>query len=177
MDAQLQQELNEISKKFTKLIRSLDNKTLDDVLSYSAQPLIRALKSGAPKSNRTHYRYDTPKLVRRIRAPNGKGVRIASYTSGNLSRSMKKLTLRRMKKAVLIGPKVNRGKTKGTFSNDRRTDGYYAHFVEKGTRKQSGQGFIRLAAASSRNEVKRRLEQSFGRLLQKQINALGFGNR
>lgn len=177
MDAQLQRELNEITRKFQKLIKSLDDKTLDGVLTYSAQPLFQALKTGAPRSKRKHYRYDTPKLIRGLRAPNGRGVKIATYEPGNLGRSMKKLALRRLKKAIMIGPKTRRGNSKGVFNNDRKVDGYYAHFVEKGTVKQRGQGFIKSAAAATQGTVLRRMEKSFQTLLRRETNRLGLGNR
>ncbi len=177
MDAQMSRELDAISRKFKKLINSIDDKKLDDALSYAAQPLIQALKTSTPRAKNTHYRYDTPKLVRGIRAPNGKGVRVATYTPGNLSRSMQKLALRRLKKGILIGPKMRRGKSKGKFNSDRRVDGYYAHFVEKGTVRQKGQGFIKAAAAATKGIVLKRLEKSFDLLLAKEINRLGLGNR
>lgn len=177
MDAQMRAELDAISRKFKQLIHAVDDKKLDSVLTYAAQPLVQALKTGAPKSKKTHYRYDTPKLLRGVRAPNGKGVRVATYTPGNLSRSMQKLALRRLKKAILVGPKMRRGKAKGKFNSERRVDGFYAHMVEKGTVRQKGQGFIKAAAAATKGTVLRRLEKSFDLLLAKEINRLGLGNR
>jgi HK97 gp10 family phage protein len=177
MDVQMQRELDQISRKFQKLFKSLDEKTLDDVLTYSAQPLIQALKVGAPRSKRRHFRYDTPKLVRGVRAPNGRGVKVATFEPGNLGRAMKKLALRRLKKAIMIGPKTRRGNNKGVFNTDRKVDGYYAHFVEKGTTKQRGQGFIKSAAAATKGTVLRRMEKSFETLLKREINRLGFGDR
>lgn len=177
MDAQMSRELDAISRKFQKLINSIDEKKLDDTLTYAAQPLIQALKTGAPRARKTHYRYDTPKLVRGVRAPNGKGVRVATIKPGNLSRSMQKLALRRLKKGILIGPKMRRGKLKGVYGSERKVDGYYAHFVEKGTVKQKGQGFIKAAAAATKGIVLKRLEKSFDLLLAKEIKKLGLGNR
>lgn len=174
----MQYELNQIGKKFKKLIKSLDEKTLKETLSYSAEPLVQALRQGAPQSRYKHHRYSTPKLVKKLRAPNGKGVRVATYGPGNLKRSMKKLALRRMKKGIMIGPKfAKRGSATGVFNNSVRVDGYYAHFVEKGTSKQSGQGFIKSATDRTRGVVLSRLEKSFEKLLVREIKKLGFESR
>lgn len=165
MDAQLQRELDAIGRKFKRLINSLDDKTLDDVLTYSAQPLIQALKTGAPRSKKRHFRYD------------GRGAKVATFEPGNLSRSMDKLALRRLKKAIIIGPRIKRRGGKGVFNSDRKVDGYYARFVEKGTKKQRAQGFIKSAADATKGTVLRRMEKSFEILLKREINRLGFGNR
>ena len=77
----------------------------------------------------------------------------------------------------MIGPKTRRGNNKGVFNSERKVDGYYAHFVEKGTVKQRGQGFIKSAAAATKGTVLRRMEKSFEKLLRREINRLGFGDR
>lgn len=172
MDPQLASEIKEIGNKFKSFIKSLDDKTLRDVLQYAAQPLIESASRSAPRSTRTHYRYSTPKLARSLRAPNGKGVRIATYGPGNLSRSIRALSFRRMKRSILVGPKLAKGSKKGKFTGNGRVDGFYAHFVEFGTKKQRANPFMKSAAAQSRSAVVRRLQTSLDRLMQRKIRLL-----
>lgn len=171
MDAEMAREINEIGRKFKTLIASLDDRTLKDVLIYSAQPMEEKIAQKAPRSRRTHYRYDTPKLVRKLRAPNGRGVRVATYGPGNLSRSIRTLSFRRMKRSVLVGPKLSK-KSTGKFTSQSRVDGYYANFVETGTKEQSAQNFIRQSAATTRVAVLSRMNKSFQRLLDRKIALL-----
>lgn len=172
MDAELQREVAAIGQKFRQLIASLDDRTLKDILIYAAQPLQEKAAQNAPKSTRTHYRYNTPKLVRKLRAPNGKGVKVATYGPGNLARSIKTLSFRRMKRSVLVGPKLART-AKGKFTTSGRVDGYYASFVEAGTRKQSGKRYLKGAAVSARSAVIRRLSSSLEKQLQRKALQLG----
>lgn len=174
MDAELQREITEIGRKFRELIASLDDRTLKDVLIYAAQPLVEKASRSAPVSRKLHYRYNTPKLVRKLRAPNGKGVRVATYGPGNLGRSIQSLSFRRMKRSILVGPKLGRQKpSKGKFVSRARVDGWYAHFVEAGTKKQRAQGFLKAAAGSTRQIVVKRLGTSLEQLLQRRATQLG----
>lgn len=171
MDARLEREIRELGVKFRKLIASLDDRTLKDVLIFSAQPLQEKAAQNAPQSRRPHYRYNTPKLVRSLRAPNGKGVRVATYGPGNLKRSMQTLSFRRMKRSVLVGPKLAKT-AKGKFTTRSRVDGFYASFVEAGTKGQRAKKYISSAAVSARSAVIRRLDTSLTRILNRRAAQL-----
>ncbi len=172
MDAELEREIRAIGLKFRELIKSLGDKELRDILLYAAQPLVERASKLAPRSSSNHYRYGTAKVVRGIRAPNGKGFRVAEYAPGNLSRSIRTLSFRAMKRSILVGPKLNKGKGKGKFTSSARVDGYYAPFVEAGTKSQSAQRFLLNAAISTRPVVVGRLISSFENQLRRKIALL-----
>lgn len=174
MDAKLQREVAAIGQKFRQLIASLDDRTLKDILTYAAQPLVERASRSAPVSRKVHYRYNTEKLIRKLRAPNGKGIKIAAYGPGNLGRSIRALSFRKMKRSILVGPKLGRQKpSKGKFFTQARVDGWYAHFVEAGTKKQRGKGFLRAAAIGTRPIVIKRLSTGFEKQLQRKALQLG----
>lgn len=110
-----------------------------------------AAEAAAPKSEKEHYRYSTPKLTKKLRAPKGMGVRVASYTPGNLSRSINVLKFRQAKSKVFVGAKLARTAT-GKFGG-MRTDGYYMHFTEKGTKNQRAQGWFMSTWQASKPRV------------------------
>jgi len=138
--------LKELSKIF-------DDKTLRKILRRGARTFIKAAKQNAPVSSRIHHRYSTVKLLKRVKAPNGRGNIVASYAPGNLKRSIRVLPMRRLKRAVLIGPKKSRN-PKGMFAG-RRTDAYYAPWVEFGTEKAKPAPFIFPAWQATKTIVQR----------------------
>lgn len=144
--------------EITNVVRRLElyylriDKDIKPLLGYAAAPLVQAAQSAAPVGNRVHIRYK--KASRRSAKGTGK-VR-ARYNPGNLRRSVMVLEkLKRVKRAVLVGPNVTRGG--GTFGG-ARTDGYYAHFVEFGTVNNRAQPFMRPAFQSTKAAVLKRLE-------------------
>lgn len=117
------------------------------VLNYAIKPFVDAAQRGAPQSRKSHYRYDTPKLARSVRAPNGQGKRVATYLPGNMKMSVSVLKhgpFRKLKNVVYAGVKVSRRNARGTFGA-RKFDGFYAHWVEYGTRNMKAQPFMRPA--------------------------------
>lgn len=101
-----------------------------------------AIESAAPVGKKVHYRYSTPKLVKGIRAPKGSGNKVASYFPGNLAASINVLKFRRAQSKVFVGAKLAKGRLpKGIFGPGRRTDGYYLHMVEKGTKHAGAHPF------------------------------------
>lgn len=109
-----------------------DKKDKRKLLRQAGKPVAKAAKQIAPKLKKgnVHYRYDTPKLIGGLRAPNGKGRRIAEYVKGNLAGSIKVLSLRKAVRSV-IGPRINkRGKGHGRFGpGTGKFDGYYAQML------------------------------------------------
>lgn len=109
-----------------------DAKTKRKVLRKAGIIVRDAAQKIAPRNKRraVSYRYGTPKLSGNLRAPKGKGVRIAEYLRGNLAGAIRVLGLRKAARAI-IGPKVSkRGNSKGRFGpGTRRFDAYYAQMV------------------------------------------------
>ncbi len=128
---QLDKQMAGIEKELLNIAKQLGGG--DDymrALDKAADYLVKAMQEKAPVANRTLYRYK-----------NGK--RVASYSPGNLKRSIKKLEHFRSKKAVFVGPEIMpRGKGKSDFSGSK-VDGWYAQFVERRV------PFIRPAAIES----------------------------
>jgi HK97 gp10 family phage protein len=92
-----------------------------------------AAEAAAPVGKSLHKRYSTYKVSKAIRAPKGMGNVVATYTPGNLARSMRVLDLKKTRNAVYVGARLQKGAATGTFSG-MRTDGYYLHMVEGGTK-------------------------------------------
>lgn len=129
IDSELKRELELLKKKLYS-ISDTAKKESQGAFKQAAPILISAIQARAPQSEKPHFRYDTPKLAQRLRAPNGLGKIIATYMPGNLKRSFKTLVFRRSA-SIHVGPKVDKQGSGGVFSGNR-TDGYYAHWMEFG---------------------------------------------
>lgn len=120
-------ELNKFLSGFTLVNRRR-------IAKAGAPYLINAAQNLAPNSPKVHYRYNTAKLIKSIRAPKGYGRKLASYYPGNLDRSIIDIGDKRRRVAkgykVVIGPYYLSWKQdpKGEFKG-KRFDAYYAHMV------------------------------------------------
>lgn len=109
-----------------------DAKTKRKVLRKAGNIVRDAARTIAPK-NKTRsasYRYNTPKVSNKLRAPKGFGKIVAKYLKGNLAGAIQIINLRRTGN-IIVGPKVNkRGEGKGVFGpGTRRFDAYYAQMI------------------------------------------------
>lgn len=160
------------------------------ILEIGSRPIVTAARAAAPVGAHVHFRYNTPKLTKKLRAPNGMGVIVATYRPGNLRDSIKAIFFRRAANSVFIGPVVSR-KPKGTFGPDlpftydggsfasTRTDGFYAAWNEFGAPEAgiSPNPFMRPAAASAGGTatkiVVNELEKSIQRFAKKYAQIRG----
>lgn len=94
-------------------------------------------ESAAPQSKYKHHRYDIPKATKSIRSPNGMGQKVATYYPGNLARSFHVMKFKQAASKVFVGSKLDKRGSRGIFSGSR-TDGYYMHWVEEGTKSYKG---------------------------------------
>lgn len=155
LNAKFQEELNDAIQKL-RAIGPVVKKDLQADLTEAAGILVSAVKARAPQSDQPHFRYNTAKVVKGIRAPKGKGNIRAVYLPGNLKKSIQALKFRRSQ-AVFVGPKVG----------SKMPDGYYAHFTEFGTKYQPAQGYVAAAVSAAGGQtaefaaklIKRRIEQ------------------
>lgn len=150
--ATLEQELAEAIKKLRALGKEFPEKQRKKILRKAAKPLIAAARNNIPDSDEPHFRYDTPKLNGRLRAPKGQGRIVAVYYPGNLRKSIKTKTFRRSQD-IFVGPKTARRSTSGKFGLGSRVDGYYAHWMEFGTEHYGGVGYMRRAVSSTKDQV------------------------
>lgn len=102
-------------------------------------------EASAPRSKRPHKRYGTAKVVKSIKAPKGSGTVVATYFPGNLGASVQVMKFRQAQSKVFVGARLAKGQASGTFGRGVRTDGYYLHMVELGTRNASARPFFRAA--------------------------------
>lgn len=151
--SKIDKELSTVIDKLKKIEKSLDKGKIKKILKDSAKPLLLAARANVPVSEKTHFRYNTAKINRKMRAPKGKGNKIANYSPGNLKRSIQVLRFRKSRHRIYVGPKVAKRNNKGSFSG-RRVDGYYAAWVEFGTRNMKGAHYMSRAFESTKGIVK-----------------------
>lgn len=160
-------------KKLNSLLLTVDVRTRRKVLRRAARPMVQAARNNVPVSSAPHFRYGSSgKLAANIRAPKGKGKKIAKYVPGNLKKSIKVLTFRRDRTGVYVGPKLAKRrsgfKTYGATSGT--VDGYYAHIVEFGSRFQPARGYMRKAFSQTKGQVVKNVEFGIAAEVKKFIN-------
>lgn len=131
MNTQTQAELNALIRALQG-VSDTAKKDTDRVLKEAAGPLRAAIAGRAPQSDAPHFRYSTPKIAGKLRAPKGRGVVKATYQPGNLSKSFQVLNFRRAKYAKFVGPKIDKQ------GGGKMPDGYYAHMVNFNTANVDG---------------------------------------
>lgn len=147
-----QKDVNAAVKTLEKLMFNFENEQRK-ILEYAAIPMVDAMQRGAPTGKvQIHFRY--PKR-RGARAHRGEGQRIARYYAGNLKKSFRVLDLKRTK-GVIVGAKLAKGGSKGTFGVGR-FDAYYLHWVEYGTVNMAARPFVRPAIIQAAPAVIRRV--------------------
>jgi HK97 gp10 family phage protein len=140
IDARLQAELNQVISRLKKLepgVRKGAQKDLEE----ASKILVAAVKGKTPIGDKIHKRYSRLRPGQK-KAAKDQGKVIARYKPGNLQRSIKTLKFRRSE-AVFVGPKLG----------GKASDGYYAHFVEDGTKFQTSQKFVAAAVASAGSQT------------------------
>lgn len=129
--------------------------------------VVNAAVKHAPKSKKVHYRYSTPKLVGKLRAPKGFGVKAASYVPGNLKNSIIDISERRSKlrkvPVIAVGPYLARAKGKGPYgTTSKNADAYYASMVFGGAKAFQSEVMIKALLQSKTialNEMKGKAAQ------------------
>lgn len=157
-------DLSNLSKQLRKVSQNM-KKEERRILTKSAKPLVEAIRMRAPVGDEPHYRYSTGKLVKAVRAPKGMGNKVATYKPGNLRDAFKILPLRRTR-AVIVGPKVDKGGKGGVFGPGTKQDAYYAHMVEFGTLYSVPKPFVRPALSSSQATVLKQLVDNYTKQIQ-----------
>ena len=125
MDIEIQRQINIAIQKLQKIDGVLRRDIKGD-LGKAGKIILTAIKSAAPKGEKTHRRYKDGRVV-------------AIYKPANLKRSIRQLPLRRAKSAVYLGP-LSRGGV---------PDGFYARFIEGGTKYMTKKPFILPATEAS----------------------------
>lgn len=121
---------NEVLATLSELPREFNAKARRNVLLAASKPLIQSAKSKVKDSTRNHKRYASGS---RNKKGKGAGRVIATYTPGNLNRSIGVLPLKKTPD-VWVGARVKKSPS-GSFDSKTRYDGYYAHMVHEGTKR------------------------------------------
>lgn len=163
------QGISELSKEFKEISKNLSNVDARREVAQAALPfVIPAIQNASPVGNRIHKRYNTPKLVNKLRAPKGLGRVVATYYPGNLRQSVIDLATRKAKfkksPAVVVAPFYGRRGSKGTFGKGKRVDAYYAHMVYGGAEAYQKKVLIQglsVASTSALGAMKGKFEDLF----------------
>lgn len=150
----MQKEINEAIKKLRLLPKEFRKKEKRKVLRKAAKPLIQAARNNIGDSDEPHYRYKTSKASSNIKAPKGSGNVIAVYHPGNLRKSIRALTFRKSSD-IFVGPKLAKRGSGGHYGKGNTVDGYYAAFMEFGTRHMAGSAYMRRAVPVATTAVQR----------------------
>jgi HK97 gp10 family phage protein len=142
-----QKSVDQAIKTLEKLPLALRDDVRKKILRSAAKPLIAAARSNVKDSSGIHKRYG--KLVGK-KAGKGAGSAIATYTPGNLRRSIGIIPLRKTAN-IYVGPRSKRAAS-GVYSAGRY-DGFYGVFIEYGTRRISPRPFMRPAYEATKDTV------------------------
>ena len=162
----LEQDVREAIKKFQAVEKHFAAKERRDILKEGGKVLVTAVRSKIPEATEDVYRYSTPKVKKKQKAPKGQGNVVAVYTPGNARRSYRVLPLSRTSD-VFVGPKVSK-KGGGVFSGGR-VDGYYFHLLEYGSRFMGAVAPIRRGLAEAKGQISMKLRSEFERHMKKFI--------
>ena len=136
-DARLQREIDTAIKRLNQVSDRAVVKSRK-AFRKAAPIMIKAIKARAPKGGDVHRRYRNGEVV-------------ATYYPGNLRRSFRSLTFRRSA-AIFIGPKLDKSGSGGVFRG-RKSDAYYAHWVEYGRAGMAATPFVRPAAEANGGQL------------------------
>lgn len=141
-------EIDALMKEFYELSSNIAKDRMS-ILNASSKILVSEIKSNVPIGGKVHKRYSTPKVIKSRRAKKGSGVVVATYFPGNLRFSFRSMKFRRSKSAVFVGAVLAKGEAHGVFSNSAKADGYYAHMVDRGTKKKAARPFMERSVAAA----------------------------
>jgi len=146
-------EFDKAIEKLYKVLSYFSRKERLALLRKSGKPILEAAKNNIDDNAKPVKRYNTPKVIGKLRAPKGAGVVDATYHPGNLRKSIKMLTFR-SSSDIFVGPKIRKKDFKGDFGlSATRVDGYYAHMVEFGALYSDASPFMMPAYRSKNREV------------------------
>jgi HK97 gp10 family phage protein len=153
-------------KDAISMLKRLDSKFTSDfvkkeILAAPAKVVEQVAKANTPVHHEIVKRYKTSPYV----SAGKKDSKVeAHYHPGNLKRSIKVLDFLNTKYLYIVGPEIAR-KTKGHFRNDKKVDGWYAHFVEYGTAHFSGSFFMRRAYEMTKRRVVRMITSKIQQII------------
>lgn len=155
----LEQEIRIATKKLAAIKNSLPRGAVKRDLRGAGKIAANIAKQNAPVSTKAHFRYSTPKVSSKFKAPKGQGVIAATYEPGNLRDSIGVMSFRGST-SVFVGPRTGRKAKNGN-------DGYYAQMVEFGTKYTAPNPFMRRSAGQAEKPVQNDLIRRFRKRIEK----------
>jgi hypothetical protein len=126
------QEITAITRRIGKALDEIADKNQRQKMSEKAASfVVNSARAKAPRSQKVHYVYRTPKLSKGVRAARGSATKYrTAYLPGNLSLSIRRLGgLRRTIRSV-IGPRVLRNARAKTYGrNEKNVNAFYAQMI------------------------------------------------
>lgn len=160
----LEQDVQAAIKKFRALEKHFSAKERREILKEGGKVLVESVRAKVPDADDDVFRYSTPKVRKKQRAPKGSGNVVAVYTPGNARRSYRILPFSNSPD-VFVGPKVAK-KGGGVFSGGK-VDGYYFRMLEFGTRFMGAIAPIRRGLSDAKGAINSRLRSGFERHMKK----------
>jgi len=124
-------EVEKVSKRLKTALDQIDDEKEHKRINKKAGLLVQyAARAKAPRSQRPHYVYNTPKTIKGKRAKRGSAKEYRTkYLPGNLQLSIRVLNLKRAIQAI-IGPKVLRSARAKVYGrNARNVNAFYAQMI------------------------------------------------
>lgn len=148
-------ELLKAVRKVEALGSAVNRRQRKAMLRNGAKIIRDAARSNIHDSDGPHYRYSTPKVSGKKRAPKGQGVIVATYQPGNLRQGIQVKSLRRSPD-LFVGPVTRSAATASVFGVEisgqkTNVDAYYAHFVEFLKPDSKSHGYMRRAVQSNKD--------------------------
>ncbi len=144
-----QKQLDSVIKKLNGIGPAID-KERRKILLKAAKLMVAAARARVKSSSKVHKRYAF-KGKGKKKAAKGLGKVIATYSPGNLNRSIGVLQLRKTDN-VFVGPRFKRDPA-GDYGSAAKVDGYYAYMVEYGTVNTKAEPFMRPAYEETKGTV------------------------
>lgn len=146
-NAHIQTDVKKIARQLKGLPKELQKREVKRLYRKAAKPLIKAARANVKDGDHKPYKRFN-----------------ATYHSGNLRKSIKVLPLRKIKNAIMVAPRVVR-KASGDYGKGNRVNAWYAHMVEYGTIKFSGQRYMTRAVNSTRTQVQKIITQGATKII------------
>lgn len=143
------------------------------IIQSTARSIVKIFKGPTGE----HYLYDTPKLIKKLKAPNGKGRIKTIYQAGNTAVAIQDLSEARISIArhgtVIVGPLIRRSIAKGPLgTSERNADAAYAHFIY-GSARAFGQNVMQKTLQQSGWQALDAMERQAIRMLEAEAKKQG----
>jgi len=127
----LNQDIERVTKRLNKALDDIsDDKAREDINKRAGKFVAFAASARAPRHDKVHYVYHTPKIKKNRRAKRGSALNFRTkYNPGNLQLSIRVLSLKQAIRAV-VGPRfLRRPRAKEYGRNRQNVNAFYAQMI------------------------------------------------